>query len=173
MKKIIIIFALILSIWCDISISHAEGKPWDNTVTNAWTSKSVIVTEMVPWASCQCWYSNAVGDSGEKAWQWMNEWNNACKETPIQERKYRCTVEPWFWSFQKMFAQIIRWFIFIVMLLGVLGIVWLGIAWAWAGGDDVKAKWNLKKWGINIAIGLVILFFFRYILTIIAPWIYN
>jgi len=59
------------------------------------------------------------------------------------------------------------------MLLGVLGIVGLGIAWAWAGGDDVKVKSNLKKWGINIAIGLVILFFFRYILTIIAPWIYN
>jgi hypothetical protein len=39
-----------------------------------------------------------------------------------------------------MFAEIIRWFVFIVMLLGVLGIVGLGIAWAWAGGDDVKAK---------------------------------
>ncbi len=169
MKKIIIIFALILSIWCDISISHAEGKPWDNTVTNAWTSKTVIVTELVPWADCIC---------GTKwtEWKFESNWkvNESCSSNiDVQKRVYQCTVQSWFWSFQKMFAQIIRWFIFIVMLLGVLGIVWLGIAWAWAGGDDVKAKWNLKKWGINIAIGLVILFFFRYILTIIAPWIYN
>jgi len=72
--------------------------------------------------------------------------NESCASTvKVQDRVYQCIVDPWFWNFQKIFAQIIRWFIFIVMLLGVLGIVWLGIAWAWAGWDDVKAKWNLKN----------------------------
>jgi hypothetical protein len=59
------------------------------------------------------------------------------------------------------------------MLLGVLGIVGLGIAWSFAGGDDVKMKSNLKTWGINILVGLIILFLFRYILQFLAPWIYN
>jgi len=49
-------------------------------------------------------------------------------------------------GFQKVFAQIIRYFIYIVLLLGVLGIVGLGIAWAFAGGDDVKMKTTLKHW---------------------------
>lgn len=59
------------------------------------------------------------------------------------------------------------------MLLGVLAIVGLGIAWAWAGGEDVKMKSNLKHWGINVLVGLTILFLFRYILTFLAPWIFN
>lgn len=59
------------------------------------------------------------------------------------------------------------------MLLGVLAVVGLGIAWAWAGGDDVKMKSSLKHWAINVLIGLTILFLFRYILAFLAPWIYK
>ena len=164
-----------------MNISYAEitWKPWEDAMANAAAyqdlgKKTVIVTEKVPWAECTC---IADGAKDNVPWDWVwrvlpGKWEAACNGA-VEKRKYQCVVQPWFWSFQTMFAQIIRWFVFIVMLLGVLGIVWLGIAWAWAGGDDVKAKWNLKKWGINIAIGLIILFFFRYILTIIAPWIYN
>jgi hypothetical protein len=61
----------------------------------------------------------------------------------------------------------------ITILLGVLAVVGLGIAWSLAGGDDVKAKSSLKSWAINIIAGVVILFFFRYILMFLAPWIYN
>jgi hypothetical protein len=61
----------------------------------------------------------------------------------------------------------------IVLLLGVLSVVGLGIAWSFAWGDDVKAKSSLKKWAINIIIGLVILFMFRYILLFLAPWVYQ
>ncbi len=59
------------------------------------------------------------------------------------------------------------------MLLGVLGIVGLGIAWSLAGGDDIKAKSSLKKWGVNILVGLTLLFLFSYILRFLAPWIYQ
>ena len=59
------------------------------------------------------------------------------------------------------------------MLLGVLGIVGLGIAWSFAGGDDIKAKSSLKKWGVNILVGLTLLFLFSYILSFLAPWIYQ
>lgn len=59
------------------------------------------------------------------------------------------------------------------MLLGVLGIVGLGIAWMFAGGDDIKMKASLKKWGVNVLIGLTLLFMFGSILKFIAPWIYT
>jgi ABC-type uncharacterized transport system permease subunit len=61
----------------------------------------------------------------------------------------------------------------IVLLLGVLAVVGLGIAWSFAGGDDIKAKSTLKKWAVNIIIGLIILFFFTYILRFLAPWVYQ
>jgi hypothetical protein len=59
------------------------------------------------------------------------------------------------------------------MICGVLAVVGLGIAWAWAGGDDAKMKTKLKTWGMNIVVGLTILFLFRYILGFLAPWIYK
>jgi hypothetical protein len=55
-------------------------------------------------------------------------------------------------GFQEVFAKIIRYVINIVLLLGVLAVVGLGIAWSFAGGDDVKAKSTLKTWAINIVI---------------------
>ncbi len=118
--------------------------------------KTVIVTEKVPWVKCE-----EYKDGSNKTGSW------------VQNRKYECTVGEGFTAFQWIMAEIIRWFVFVVMLIWVLAIVGLGIAWTWAGGDDAKTKTNLKKWAINIAIGLAILFFFRYILTLIAPWIYQ
>jgi hypothetical protein len=149
MKKIFLIGILLISL-IPSSISFANEST--KTIT-------VIVTEKVPGADCK-----------EKK---SSTGNNTTWSSSIQTRKYECTVKKWFTSFQLIMAEIIRWFVFIVMLVWVLAIVWLGIAWTWAGGDDAKTKTNLKKWAINIAIGLAILFFFRYILTLIAPWIYQ
>ena len=91
----------------------------------------------------------------------------------MTNRKYECTVPTGLAGFQSVFAQIIRFVINIVLLLGVLSVVGLGIAWSFAGGDDIKAKSTLKTWAINILIGLAILFFFRYILLFLAPWVYE
>lgn len=71
-----------------------------------------------------------------------------------------------------MLATIIKWFIYVAILVSVLALVGLGIAWSLAGGDDIKAKTGLKKWAINIMIGFVILIFFTTILRFIAPWIF-
>ncbi|MBP9779004.1 hypothetical protein KBD33_00105 [Candidatus Gracilibacteria bacterium] len=127
------------------------------------SSITVFVTEMIPGAKCECVS--------------MTPGNNPSARIidcgDITTRKYQCTLEPGLSSFQKMFAGIIRYLIYIVLLLGVLALASLGVAWGWAGGDDVKMKTNLKKWGINIFAGLIILFLFQYILRFIAPWVYQ
>lgn len=138
---------------------------------SSWVAQKVIVTEDIPWVDCECWYLESGQD--EKSWVWLEPKNQLCKKTPVKNRKYNCSVEKWFKPFQLIMAQIIRWFIFIALLTGVLFIVWLGIAWTWAGWEDFKTKASLKKWAINIAIGLAILFFFRQLLMLIAPWIYK
>lgn len=120
-------------------------------------STTVIVTEKVPGADC-------VPDAS----MWPPNPN-----LPVQQRKYVCTVQTGLAGFQNMFATIIRWFVNIVMLFWVLAVIWVGIAWSLAGGDDAKAKTNIKKWAINILVGMIILFFFRYILQFLAPWIYK
>ncbi len=78
----------------------------------------------------------------------------------ITTRKYKCTIQTGLSGFQVVFAQIIRYVINIVLLLAVLAVVGLGIAWSFAGGDDVKMKSTLKTWAINIIVGLLILFMF-------------
>lgn len=142
--------------WCD---PVNESKP-----------TTVYTTEMIPGAQCECYAENKPWD-GNGPTQIL-KWREACNVS-VEKRKYVCTVQPWLAGFQQILASIIRWFVYIVMLLGVLGIVWLGIAWSFSGGDDAKAKSKLKWWAINILIWLTILFLFRYILIFIAPWVYN
>ncbi len=142
--------------------------------TYAGDVRKVYTSEIIPGASCVCDYTSDV---------WDDEWNapvsaiattpGSCNNVPVAKRKYICTVGTWLVSFQLMFANIIKYLINIVLLLWVLAIVGLGIAWAWAGGDDVKMKSTLKKWGTNIVVGLIILYLFQYILRFLAPWIYK
>ena len=147
------------------------------SANESWTDNSgptvVYVSEKIPWADCQCyvWWNMAAD------WMWpptpIVGWEVCPSSVPITERKYKCTINPWLWNFQAMFADIIRYLINIVLLLWVLAIAWLGVAWAWAAGDDAKAKSALKKWWVNIVAWLIILFLFQYILHFIAPWIYQ
>jgi hypothetical protein len=58
------------------------------------------------------------------------------------------------------------------MLLGVLALTVMGILWSIAGADEPKVK-AMKGWFTNIIIGLTILFFFRVILSFLAPWIFQ
>lgn len=148
----------------DISFARSESNgEWSgdavaigagNNLANASKKLATITSEKVPWATCVC-----------------KDTKNSCNV--VETRKYECTTDSWMLWFQSVFAQIIRYVINIVLLLGVLAVVWLGIAWSFAGWDDVKMKSNLKSWAINIIIGLIILFMFRYILLFLAPWVYN
>ncbi len=141
---------------------------------NKWASIKVTTTEIIPGAKCKCIYSAGPTKVDDK-------WNSTeftiddgeCKWVNIAEKKYVCEIQPWLWSFQQIFAQIIRYLVNITLVFWVLAIVGLGIAWSLAGGEDAKAKSSLKSWGINIMIGLVILFLFQYILRFLAPWIYG
>lgn len=113
-----------------------------------------ITSEKVPGASCEC----------------IAEWG--CY-VDVAKRKYECTSGKGLSGFQRTFAEIIRYAINIVLLLGVLAVAGLGIAWSFAGGDDIKMKSTLKKWAINIIVWLIILFMFGYILRFLAPWVYE
>jgi hypothetical protein len=72
-----------------------------------------------------------------------------------------------------MIREIIKWVVYIIMLLGVLAVVWLGIFSAVTGSADEWGAKMAKKWATNIIIGLVLLFTFRYILGFLAPWIFQ
>ncbi len=112
-----------------------------------------ITSETVPGADCVC----------------IAEWG--C-DTDVAKRKYRCTTGDGLAGFQVVFAKLIRFVVNMVLLLGVFAVAWLGIAWTFAGADDVKAKSTLKTWAINIIVWLVVLFLFREILLFLAPWVY-
>lgn len=139
------------------------------SIVNTWNAaeesntNTTIVSEMVPWAECSCYIGN------ERSWN-INE---SCKTGDVTTRKYICTTGKGLVGFQLVFAKLIRFVVNMVLLLGVLAVVWLGIAWSFAGGEDVKAKSTLKTWAINIIIGLAILFLFREILVFLAPWVYK
>lgn len=134
---------------------------------------TTIVSEKIPGATCVCVAAWAGGETGAD-WMWPPTpwiWEDACGN--ITTRKYKCTTGSGIVGFQVVFAKLIRFVVNMVLLLGVLAVVWLGIAWSFAGAEDVKAKSTLKTWAINIIIGLVILFLFRQILVFLAPWVYK
>lgn len=146
---------------------------WSNGATNTQSSKSnwastptsqtVYTTEKVPGASCDCGTVDANGE--------FKKDGNVCLK--VETRLYKCTVSLGMGGFQAMLKGILTYFVRIVTLLWVLAIVGLGIAWAWAGGDDIKSKSKLKWWAINIIVWMAILFFFEYILKFLAPSIFQ
>ncbi len=119
------------------------------------TTTTVIVTEEIPGASCTC----------------IDQSDTTCKT--LETRKYKCEVVKWLSGFQQIFASIIKYFIYITMLTGVVAVVGLGIAWAIYGSAEEHFAKTLKWYAINLIIGLTILFLFSYILRFLAPWIYS
>lgn len=125
------------------------------TTTSSTNSKiTVITTEEIPGGGCVC----------------KDEKNTKCDK--IETRKYECTVTSGMSAFQGIMGTLIKWFIYIIMLLGVLAIVGAGIMMTF-GSDSEEYTKKAKGWAMNIIIGLVILFTFSYILKLLAPWIYQ
>ncbi len=152
------------SSWGPITLDPITWSPVSGWGGNTPKKDSmVIVTEIIPGADCRCdvdWDPN-----------YAQKW--ACtSKTPVPERKYRCYIPPGFSSFQMILAEIIRYVVYTSMLLGVLALTVMGILWSIAGADEPKVK-AMKGWFINIIIGLTILFFFRIILSFLAPWIFQ
>lgn len=165
-KKIIIIASILF-----LQFSNGIGVVFANDDLSK--PKQVLVSEKVPGANCKCAVKAPQNDkdavNGYKPWTAVE----CAKEIPIYERAYICEHGRGLDGFSQTFAAIIRWVVQISLLLGTLAVAALGVAWAVAGGDNPAYKEGLKKWLINLIIGLTILFMFRYILGFLAPWIYQ
>ncbi|GAB0174502.1 MAG: hypothetical protein HHAS10_03810 [Candidatus Altimarinota bacterium] len=131
---------------------------WNQSVSAADPLK-VIVSEKVPGAVCVCY----IGGPGAS--------EATCEAATVETRLYQCTVDRGMTAFQNLFREIIKWTIYIIMLLGVLALVGAGILWAWGSESEEYTK-KAKGWAVNIIVGLAILFTFRYILGFLAPWIF-
>lgn len=155
-------------------ISSTTQQQADNPSSNATNTANangtatktttVIVTEDIPGANCTC-----IGTQSTDGLTWPPR-QNYCWDPAT--RKYRCEVKSGFASFQEILAAMIKWIVFISALLGVLSLAVLGVMWSLSGADSEKTK-KVKWYFINILVGLTILFFFRYILAFLAPWIYK
>lgn len=139
-------------------------------------SNTVIVTEKVPGADCTCIANWAQTQELWKDQAWPVKpgiGESACDN--IVYRKYQCTITAGggLVGFQKIMAEITRVFVYITLLFWVLAIVGLGIGYAiFSGGDEEKTK-LIKNYAVNLMIGMMLLFFFRYILVFLAPWIFQ
>ncbi len=175
MKKYISLSLIFVSIpLSSIGWVFADGPSVANSQASQTPApQEVIVTTEIPWAGCTCISTEAapVDLAPDQAWP---------PRPPVvscgnpDTRKFKCTIPTWWLvGFEKLFAEIIRVFVYITLLFGVLAIVALGIGYAvFSGGDEEKTK-KIKNYAVNLIIGILILFFFRYILTFLAPWIFQ
>lgn len=185
MKKIyIILFLLSINVftvyWDDFNLNAPVKDAWTNyqtdlpnvsktttwdgtesklndwtwpTIKNAensnWWPTTVVVSEKIPWADCT-WDDNQ----------------------PIESRKFKCTVKPWFGSVMQMFAGLVKYTTFLAALVGVLMIAVAGIRLSISGiesGEKAKAKEMIEK----VIFSLILLFLIWFILNSVAPWVYN
>ncbi len=152
--------AELIQSYLSAGMTYNEALSAADTVMASGGPTIVIVSEKVPGATCKCYIGGAPTDDA------------TCENAKVEERLYQCTIQKGMTSFQIMIREIVRWFVYIIMLLWVLALVWAGILWAWGSESEEytkKAKW----WAVNIIIWLVILFSFRYILGFLAPWIFR
>lgn len=142
MKKILITILLILSSITSLSWNPVFAAPdtagWDSRVT------TVITTEKVPWIDCK----------EEKGWT-------------VEERKYRCTVKPWFESFMDVLKWLVKYFLFIAVLVIVLM-----LAVSWIHMSIVWKNESAKKQFRHLIEAILVIFLMGFILNTIAPWVY-
>lgn len=146
MKKIILLSIFIIaSLW------------FNNTHADTWTEAKKItvqVTEKMPWMTCP--------------WEWTPVDDNK----PDWDKIYECTIEPGFWSVQKMLSGMIKYFTFIAGIAWVLFLVvnWIMYSMGWM---DAWMKDEAKKRISKTLVGLMVLFCSWIILNLVAPWIYK
>lgn len=134
-------------------------------------SGRILVSEKPLGATCQCAIKNPNAKPGDRD-QFIiqgeaNDTGKTCN-VPISQRLYVCTPT----SLNQLIQGIVSWIIQIALLLGVLATAVLGVMWAITGADNPEAKKKLKDWLIWLVIGLVIIYWFQYILGIFG-WIYT
>ena len=151
-----------------IDTARANATQKATAMVDGTAPTEVYVTEKIPWAECTCVNDTNTVKKDDEGNDYQANYNCGDPKT----RKYVCKVGKWLTSFQNIFREIVRWVVYVVMLLGVLAIAGAGILWAW-GSDSEEYTKKAKWWVMNIVIGLFILFTFRYILGFLAPWIFR
>lgn len=157
MKKIIILFFIVMSMFLNIDNSFADDLDIPSNPSSTSTKKdyvTVTVTEKIPWVEC-----------AQVSWDVDNKWN----VIPIA---YKCKVEKWATQIIKMLWGIIKYFTYIATLTWVLFIVYNGILYSmwWA---DQSLKDESKKRIIWTLLWIIVLLLSWPILQLIAPWIYK
>lgn len=93
--------------------------------------------------------------------------------TAIQNRVYECTIEGGgINAILALFGSSIKYFTYIVALIGVFMLVFSGIQYSISGFDE-ELKTKAKEHIIQIAAGLALLFLMGALLNSIAPWVYK
>lgn len=142
MKKIIeVLLIILLSLSSLQSISYADDS--DNTNTSQTTT--VTTTEDIPWANCK----------PDIKWD-------------VTVKTYKCTVKAWMESFFDILKWLVKYFLFIAVLVIVLMIALSWIRMSIAGKNDAA-----KKQFTHLIEAILIIFLMWSILKIIAPWIYQ
>jgi len=138
MKKILVTILLILS--SIISLG------WFSVVSAADDSRTttVITTEKVPWIDC----------TTEKAWD-------------VETRRYKCTVKPWFESFMDVLKWLVKYFLFIAVLVVVFMLALSWVRMSIAGKNEAA-----KKQFMHLIEAILVIFLMGFILNTIAPWVY-
>lgn len=183
--KFLIIIFLILSNWISISFAQNSSVNWSTETKSSAevgekTGIKVLTTEKVPWYNCVCAVKlkeNATDTERNASVNWYVEkkildWNDSCQNTDLTKRKYICTAEEWFEWLQNSFREIIRWVVQISILLGVIWLAAFGVIYSVTWNWDSTYKKQLKEYITGLIVGLLILFFFRYILLGLAPWVF-
>jgi len=120
-------------------------------VTQSFADSQVTVTEKIPWATCE----DAPGGG-----------------TSIETRRYICDVPEGFGGVLAVLKGFLQWLSFIAVLVGILMIVASGVQMS-ISGVEPSAKEAAKKRISQVIQGFVLLFAVGFILSTIAPWIYN
>lgn len=111
------------------------------------STTKVRVTEKIPWVPCS-----------------LVKWS----DDDVETKTYDCEVESWFDSFLLVIQWLIKYFLFIAVLVVVLMIAasWVRMSIQWK--NDAA-----KKQFIHLIEAIVLIFFMWLILNSVAPWVYK
>lgn len=151
MKKIIKVLLIIL-----LSLTSFQGISYAIWETGEQQTTTVTTTEKIPWLDCTYIPDNSM---------WPPAPENM---SSVNTRKYKCTVKSWMESFFDILKALVKYFLFIAVLVIVLMIALSWIRMSIAGKNDAA-----KKQFTHLIEAILIIFLMWSILKIIAPWIYQ
>lgn len=118
--------------------------------TDSLKTTTVKVTEKIPWMTC-----TPVKIEGKS-------------NDDINTRTYECTVKSGFQSFMDILQWLVKYFLFIAVLVVVLMLALSWIKMSIAGKNEAA-----KKQFTHLIEAILLIFLMWFILNSIAPWVYK